>query len=101
MNMYGLVLDSRKKDREELFVNTAARKGLDKAIIEKDFWVCFSLDYLFNKSPWKDRIAFKGGTSLSKVYNQIQRFSEDFWLMLLTSRCISTLEAGQSMTRLA
>ena len=53
-----------------------------KAIIEKDLWVCVVLDYLFSKSPWRDGLAFKGGTSLSKAYNLIERFSEDIDLIL-------------------
>jgi len=53
----------------------------------KDFWVCWTLDYLFQDSPWKDRMAFKGGASLSKVYRAIERFSEDidpilYWRLL-------------------
>jgi len=47
------------------------------AIIEKDFWVCYMLDYLFHRCAWRDNIAFKGGTSLSKAYGLIERFSED------------------------
>lgn len=64
-------------DRRELFRNTADKMGLNDAIIEKDFWVCFTLDYLFHRSQWKDVITFKGGTSLSKAFNIISRFSED------------------------
>ena len=52
------------------------------AIIEKDFWVCFMLDYLFHRCKWKDNIAFKGGTSLSKSFGLIERFSEDIDLIL-------------------
>jgi len=52
------------------------------AITEKDFWVCWMLDYLFSESPWKDHLAFKGGTSLSKAYGLIERFSEDIDLVL-------------------
>ena len=55
---------------------------LHDAIIEKDFWVCFTLDYLFHRSPWKKYITFKGGTSLSKAFNLIHRFSEDIDLIL-------------------
>jgi hypothetical protein len=44
--------------------------------LEKDIWVCQTLDILFNL-PCKKPMAFKGGTSLSKVYKAIQRFSED------------------------
>ena len=47
-------------DRRELFRNTADKMGLNDAIVEKDFWVCFTLDYLFHRSPWKESITFKG-----------------------------------------
>ena len=66
-------------DRRELFRNTADKMGLNDAIVEKDFWVCFTLDYLFHRCPWKDSITFKGGTSLSKAFNLISRFSEDIF----------------------
>lgn len=58
-------------DRREFFRNTADKMGLNDAIVEKDFWVCFTLDYLFHRCPWKDSITFKGGTSLSKAFNLI------------------------------
>lgn len=71
-----------ENDRKALFQNTAAKMGLTDAIVEKDFWVCFMLDYLFHKSKWKNSIAFKGGTNLSKAYGLIERFSEDIDLIL-------------------
>lgn len=71
-----------ENDRKALFHNTAAKMGMTDAIIEKDFWVCYMLDYLFHRSAWKDNIAFKGGTSLSKAYGLIERFSEDIDLIL-------------------
>ena len=58
------------------------KRGIHKAIVEKDFWVCLTLDYLFNKSAHKDAFVFKGGTSLSKGFNIINRFSEDVDLIL-------------------
>ena len=70
------------EELEILFQNTAAKMGMNASIIEKDFWVCFTLEYLFHKCPWKKSFAFKGGTSLSKVYNLIERFSEDIDLIL-------------------
>lgn len=70
------------RDREALFRNTAAKIGMREAIIEKDFWVCYMLDYLFHRCAWKDNLAFKGGTSLSKAYGLIERFSEDIDLIL-------------------
>jgi hypothetical protein len=69
-------------DKRALFRNTASKKGLSDAIIEKDFWVCYMLDYLFHKNKWADKIIFKGGTSLSKGFNLINRFSEDIDLIL-------------------
>ncbi len=72
----------KENDRKALFQNTAAKMGLTNAIVEKDFWVCFMLDYLFHRCEWKDNIAFKGGTSLSKAYGLIERFSEDIDLIL-------------------
>ena len=69
-------------DRRALFHNTAAKTGLHDAIVEKDFWVCLTLDYLFHRSPWKKTVTFKGGTSLSKGYHLISRFSEDIDLIL-------------------
>ena len=55
---------------------------MNAAVIEKDFWVCLALDHLFYHSKWRNRFAFKGGTSLSKVYDLISRFSEDIDLIL-------------------
>lgn len=69
-------------DKRRLFRNTADKMGLNDAIVEKDFWVCVTLDYLFHRSPWKDAITFKGGTSLSKAFHLISRFSEDIDLIL-------------------
>ncbi len=71
-----------KNELDALLQEVSNAKGLSKAIIEKDLWVCAVLDYLFSKSPWRDNLAFKGGTSLSKAYNLIERFSEDIDLIL-------------------
>ena len=65
-----------------LFSNTASRRGISPAIIEKDFWVCFLLEVLFHQSKYSKHFAFKGGTSLSKVYKAIERFSEDIDLIV-------------------
>lgn len=64
-------------DRADLFNETAARMGLNPVIIEKDFWVCWILKQLFTLEEFDKRLIFKGGTSLSKCFNLIQRFSED------------------------
>jgi len=51
--------------------------GIAPAIVEKDYWVCRTLDALFNLPELSDHLVFKGGTSLSKAYGLIERFSED------------------------
>jgi hypothetical protein len=69
-------------ERRELFAETAARKGMTPAIVEKDFWVCWTLGKLFAHPDLSRLLMFKGGTSLSKVFNLIERFSEDIDLIL-------------------
>lgn len=69
-------------ERRELFAETAARKGMTPAIAEKDFWVCWTLGRLFAHPELSRFLMFKGGTSLSKVFNLIERFSEDIDLIL-------------------
>ena len=70
------------KDRRDLFRAAAQQMRVHEAVLEKDFWVCWVLDYLFGESPWSDHMAFKGGTSLSKAFGAIERFSEDIDLIL-------------------
>jgi predicted nucleotidyltransferase component of viral defense system len=65
------------RERADLFAETAARKVLPEAIIEKDFWVCWMLKQLFSIDALTGRLLFKGGTSLSKIFHAIKRFSED------------------------
>ncbi len=51
--------------------------GVDFTIVEKDFWVCWILKSLFALPGEQPKLTFKGGTSLSKAYGIIDRFSED------------------------
>jgi len=62
--------------RRTVFEQTATRIKLPVASIEKDFWVTEILNILFSL-PYADRMVFKGGTSLSKIWGVIRRFSED------------------------
>jgi hypothetical protein len=69
-------------ERATVFREAAARSRLGSAtIIEKDFWVCWTLQRIFS-SPTLPGPLFKGGTSLSKVYKVIERFSEDVDIVL-------------------
>lgn len=64
--------------RRELFQQTAHRIGTRLVNVEKDFWVCLTLEALFNWRPEGGAsLLFKGGTSLAKAWGLISRFSED------------------------
>ena len=65
------------KQRNELFTETARKMKTTNAIVEKDFWVVWTLNKLFSDNRLNKIFMFKGGTSLSKVFNLIGRFSED------------------------
>ena len=72
------VLAASDEERRDLFVGAADRLRTNEQNIEKDFWVCWTLDALFNELEiGGPRLLFKGGTSLSKGYGLIERFSED------------------------
>ena len=60
----------------------ASVKNISEAIIEKDLWNCYFLDFLFNRSKYRDYFIFKGGTSLSKGFGIIDRYSEDLDIVL-------------------
>ena len=57
--------------RRELFQRTTQATGMDAVIVEKDFWVCWTLKELFALPAMGEHLIFKGGTSLSKVYKMI------------------------------
>jgi hypothetical protein len=65
-------------DRRRLLCEESQQRlGLPPASIEKDFWVCWTLKELFGLPGWGKHLTFKGGTSLSKGWRLISRFSED------------------------
>ena len=65
-------------DRRRLLCEEGQQRlGLTPASIEKDFWVCWTLRELFGLPQWGEHLTFKGGTSLSKGWRLISRFSED------------------------
>ena len=75
---YKQVLAASARDRLDLFLAAANRLGAPVSNIEKDFWVCWTLNALYRERPsGEPRLLFKGGTSLSKAWGMIQRFSED------------------------
>ncbi len=75
---YDTFLAAAANDRRDAFIAAGRRLGAAEQNIEKDFWVCWTLDALFNRLPaGGPRLLFKGGTSLSKAFGLISRFSED------------------------
>ena len=64
-------------ERRIVIDELAGRLGVAPVIVEKDFWVCWALGRIFSTPQVAPHVVFKGGTSLSKAYGVIQRFSED------------------------
>lgn len=75
-------LHEDKNNFEGAIVATANYLQIPEIFIEKDYWVTYTLHQLFH-SDVKDLIVFKGGTSLSKCYGSIKRFSEDIDLVIV------------------
>ena len=78
MNNYWNLSDDPKRIVLE---QTATKVGLPVESVEKDLWVTAMLECVFSL-PYADKFVFKGGTSLSKVWNHIERFSEDIDLAI-------------------
>lgn len=76
------IAKATQQERANLFLLCSFSFNQDPFIFEKDFWVCFILDHLFHDSEFHNLFVFKGGTSLSKAYHIIERFSEDIDLIL-------------------
>ncbi len=94
---YARLLAADEADRRDLFAASAARLGTTVQNVEKDFWVCWTLDALFNGlPPGGPRLLFKGGTSLSKGFDLIERFSEDIDITVFRA----DLEVGASAAEL-
>ena len=82
-------------DERRLYVEQAAvRRNISPVVLEKDFWVCWLLGVLF-ESKFAGSLVFKSGTSLSKVFGVIDRFSEDIDLSL-SPTFLKLPEAGTS-----
>ena len=94
---YARLLQTDEVNRRDLFAATAVRLGTTVQNIEKDFWVCWTLDALFHGlDATGPRLLFKGGTSLSKGLGLIARFSEDIDITVFRD----DLGAGASVAEL-
>lgn len=79
-----MILHKDLQNFKALISLTAKDMGILEFYIEKDYWVTYILKKL-SSSSFKNDVVFKGGTSLSKGYNAINRFSEDIDLQLIDS----------------
>lgn len=75
-------LSLSREDRRAYCEQAAAVLGLPPMVIEKDYWVCWTLREVFGLTGWREHLLFKGGTSLSKCWGLIKRFSEDIDLVI-------------------
>ncbi len=71
------ILKLTPTQRAELYQAASQKLGIGEIIMEKDFWVCWTLQQLFSLPGIAGHLIFKGGTSLSKAWGAISRFSED------------------------
>ena len=92
-NFHTLPADSKRVVIEQ----TSLKQGLLKQIVEKDLWVSTLLEIIFTL-PFADKLVFKGGTSLSKVWGVIDRFSED--IDLAVDRSLFGLEGDLTVRQL-
>ncbi len=69
-------------ERAGLFTAARTSTGIAPILIEKDFWVCWVLRKIFDCPELREMVVFKGGTSLSKVFHLVERFSEDMDLTI-------------------
>lgn len=71
---------------EGAIIATAEHFGIAEIYVEKDYWVTFALKQIFTDFKSKDIAVFKGGTSLSKCFGIIERFSEDIDLVVIKEK---------------
>ena len=67
--------------KRRAYTQIAEKNGMSAYVVEKDWWVVQTLSVLFQTSL-KEHLVFKGGTSLSKAWKLIERFSEDIDLAI-------------------
>lgn len=101
MSSFAGLSDAQRRTAVE---EAAARLGILPVMVEKDYWVCWLLGRIFEEAEWAKHIVFKGGTTLSKVFGVIERFSEDIDLSVspgLLGFAESTLDDAPSKGRRA
>lgn len=93
-NTFVEILRSSQDERRALYATVAAQLKTRAENVEKDLYVCWILDFLFNQRGRDPvNLYFKGGTSLSKAYDVISRFSEDIDIGIYKADIAAPLEA--------
>ncbi len=83
MDSFKRFLNLPEQEKKDVFAGVAERLNILPSYVEKDFWVCLILNLLYNELPeGHPKMFFKGGTSLSKAFGLIKRFSEDIDLVI-------------------
>ena len=80
-----MYLHQDKENFEQIILKINSETGIESGIIEKDYYVSLILQNLFDMVP---NLIFKGGTSLSKCYKIIDRFSEDIDLTIIPEKML-------------
>ena len=93
-----MALHSDKEIFKELIALAADHFGYEQSHIEKDYWVCKILKEIA-LSEYKEKVFFKGGTSLSKAYGLIERFSEDLDLFVFTGNTAASKQAEKTLNK--
>jgi len=93
------LLHASQDDRRDVYIAAGGSLGIPAAIVEKDVWICWTLDVLFS-NPDALPMAFKGGTSLSKAFSAIKRFSEDIDLTIGFEELARELPASRKQRNL-
>lgn len=93
-----MALHSDKEIFKELIALAADHFGYEQSHIEKDYWVCKILKEIA-LSEYKEKVFFKGGTSLSKAYGVIERFSEDLDLFVFTGDTTASKQAEKTLNK--
>lgn len=96
--MNNTVLSLSPADRRAAFADAALTLRTEAVILEKDFWVSWLLGVLFTLPEVAPHLVFKGGTSLSKVFGVIDRFSEDIDLCLVPEFVGADAAAFEALT---
>ena len=86
------IASASDSERKKLFIDAADKANIADFIVEKDFWVSWVLGKIFADKYLSEVLCFKGGTSLSKAFGLIDRFSEDIDLILSQHAILKTGE---------